>query len=262
MPGVRLRFALSVALAAAAAFATASAVRAAHPRAIDEHVGNVDFPTSCSAQAQPSLDKGLALLHSFQYSESERSFGDAAASDPQCSMAYWGKAMSHYHQLWEFPDAAQIIEGRKDVEQAQKAGAQTPRERAYIAAAAAFYRDDSKLSHTDRTRAYSNAMQKLYADNPKDVEAGAFYALSLVSLAEDGVEELANRRKAIAILNPLFAEHPNNPGLPHYLIHAADVPELADQGLPGARTPRSRPIPRTPRTCRRIFSAGSACGRN
>src|ERR1700685_1893837 len=181
--------------------------RAAHGP--DEHVGNVNFPTSCSPQAQPALDKGLALLHSFQYQESGQAFTDAAQRDGQCAMAYWGKAMALYHQLWEVPDAATIVEGRNDVEQARRPGAQPPREREYVAAAAAFYRDDPKLTHTDRAQAYSTAMQTLYADNPKDVEAGAFYALSLVALAQDGVDDLANRRKAIAILNPLLQQQPN-----------------------------------------------------
>ena len=198
-------------------------------------VGKVNFPNSCSPEVQQALEKGLALLHSFQYEESGQSFGDAAQRDGQCAMAYWGKAMSLYHQLWEFPSASTLVEGRKDVEQAQKPAAQTPREREYIAAAAAFYQDDPKLTHTDRTQAYSTAMQKLYSDNPTDVEAGAFYALSLVALAEDGVDDLANRRKAIAILNPLFEQQPNNPGVAHYLIHAADTPELAREGLPAAR---------------------------
>src|SRR5277367_1163231 len=207
--------------------------RAAHSPA--PQVGTVNFPNSCSPEVQPAIEKGLALLHSFQYQESGQAFTDAAQRDGQCAMAYWGKAMALYHQLWEFPSAATLVEGRKDIEQAQKAGAQTPREREYIAAAAAFYEDDPKLSHTDRTQAYSTAMQKLYSDNPQDVEAGAFYALSLVALAGDGVDDLANRRKAIAILNPLFAEQPNNPGVAHYLIHACDTPELASEGLPAAR---------------------------
>jgi hypothetical protein len=201
----------------------------------EEHVGNVNFPTSCSPQVQPSLEKGLALLHSFQYQESAAAFSDAAQHDGQCAMAYWGQAMALYHQLWDFPDAATLAEGRKDVELARKPAAQTPREREYVAAAAAFYQDDSKLSHTDREQAYSAAMQKLFSDNPKDVEAGALYALSLVALAQEGVDELPNRKKAIAILNPLFAEQPNNPGVAHYLIHASDTPELANEGLPAAR---------------------------
>jgi hypothetical protein len=198
-------------------------------------VGTVNFPNSCSPEVQGTIAKGLALLHSFQYEESGQAFSDAAQRDGQCAMAYWGKAMALYHQLWEFPNAATLVEGRQDVEQAQKPSAQTPREREYIAAAGAFYQDDPKLTHTDRTQAYSTAMQKLYSDNPKDVEAGAFYALSLVALAQDGVDDLANRGKAIAILNPLFEQRPNNPGVAHYLIHASDVPELAQQGLPAAR---------------------------
>ncbi|HXA77999.1 MAG TPA: hypothetical protein VNV41_12785 [Candidatus Acidoferrales bacterium] len=198
-------------------------------------VGKVNFPNSCSPQVQPAIEKGLALLHSFQYEESGQTFSDAAERDGQCAVAYWGKAMSLYRQLWEFPSAATLVEGRKDVEQAQKSAAQTPREREYIAAAAAFYQDDPKLTHTDRTQAYSTAMERLYRDNPTDVEAGAFYALSLVALAEDGVDDLANRKKAIAILNPLFEQQPNNPGVAHYLIHASDTPELAREGLPAAR---------------------------
>jgi hypothetical protein len=232
---IRTTFALLPVLSALLATGPAVYARPHAAHGPDEHVGSVNFPNSCSPQAQAALDKGLALLHSFQYQESGQAFGDAAKQDGQCAIAYWGKAMALDHQLWDFPSVATLAEGRKDIEQAQKAGARSGREREYIAAAAAFYQDDPKLSHTDRVQAYSTAMQKLYSDNPKDVEAGAFYALSLVALAEDGVDDLANRRKAIAILNPLFAQQPNNPGVAHYLIHAADVPELASEGLPAAR---------------------------
>jgi tetratricopeptide (TPR) repeat protein len=203
--------------------------------ALGPQVGNVDFPNSCSAEVQGTIEKGLALLHSFQYEESAQTFEEVAQRDGQCAIAYWGKAMAHYHQLWEFPDVATLVEGRKDVEQAQNSGALTPREREYVAAAAAFFQDDPKLTHIDRTQAYSKAMQKLYSDNPQDVDAGAFYALSLVALAQDGVDDLANRRKAIGILNPLFERQPKNPGVAHYLIHACDTPELAREGLPAAR---------------------------
>ncbi|HEY6443596.1 MAG TPA: hypothetical protein VIY66_09675 [Candidatus Acidoferrales bacterium] len=212
---------------------TAAPSHAAHGQS--RGVGKVNFPTSCSAEAQASLEKGLALLHSFQYEESGQAFSEAVQRDGQCAMAYWGKAMALDHQLWDFPTPSTLAEGRKDIEHAQKLGPQTPREREYIAAAFTFYQDNPKLTHTARVQAYSTAMQKLHADNPQDVEAAAFYALSLVTLAQDGVDELANRRKAIAILNPLFEQQPNDPGLAHYLIHASDVPELAPEGLPAAR---------------------------
>lgn len=200
-----------------------------------EQLGSVSFPNSCKAEAQPALVKGLALLHSFQYQESERTFKAAAEADANCAMAQWGKAMALYHQLWDFPQKRTLNEGLESVEQAQKLGAPTARERGYIAAAAAFYQGDTKLSHVQRTTAYSEALAQLHLQAPEDVEASAFYALSLVALADEDVDVMANRRKAMAILKPLFKEHPDNPGVAHYLIHAADRPELASEGLAAAR---------------------------
>ena len=83
--------------------------------------------------------------------------------------------------------------------------------------------------------AYSSAMEKLYREHPEDNEAGELYALSLIAMAQMGVDDLANRKKAVAILNPIFAKYPDNPGAAHYLIHATDVRELAPEGLAAAR---------------------------
>jgi len=200
-----------------------------------EQLGRVDFPNSCRAEAQPALLKGVALLHSFQYRESESAFKAAADLDGNCAIAHWGAAMALYHQLWDFPGKRTLKEGLESVEQAQKLAAPTPRERAYIAAAAAFYEDDAKLSHVQRTTAYSHALAQLHSQAPGDVEASAFYALSLVALADENVDDMANRKKAMAILEPLFKQHPDNPGVAHYLIHASDKPELASAGLAAAR---------------------------
>jgi len=200
-----------------------------------EQLGHVDFPNSCKAEAQPALLKGLALLHSFQYMESESAFKAGVDLDTNCAMAHWGAAMALYHQLWDFPGRRTLKEGLESVEAAQKLGAPTPRERAYIAAAAAFYQDDEKLSHTQRTTAYSEALAQLHSGAPTDVEASAFYALSLVALADEDVDVTANRKKAIAILEPLFQKHPDNPGVAHYLIHATDKPQFAAEGLAAAR---------------------------
>jgi hypothetical protein len=200
-----------------------------------EQLGHVDFPNSCKAEAQPALLKGLALLHSFQYRESESAFKAATDLDANCAMAHWGAAMALYHQLWDFPGKRTLQEGLENVDQAQKLGAPTPRERGYIAAAAAFYQDDEKLSHVARTTAYSEALAQLHSGAPGDVEASAFYALSLVALADEDVDDTANRKKAIAILEPLFQQHPDNPGVAHYLIHATDKPQLAREGLAAAR---------------------------
>ncbi|HEU5334816.1 MAG TPA: hypothetical protein VFU27_02570 [Terriglobales bacterium] len=198
-------------------------------------LGTVDFPSSCTPAAQKTVQQGVALLHSFQYQQVEQAFTEAAKQDPHCAIAYWGKAMGLYHQLWDFPSDTTLHEGWQDVRQAEKLGAVTERERAYIAAAAAFYQDNAKLSHLQRRQAYAKAMAQLHAKSPQDDEGAAFYALSLVALAQDGDNEMANRKQAILILQPLFHKHPDNPGMAHYLIHATDTPQLASQGLEAAR---------------------------
>jgi tetratricopeptide (TPR) repeat protein len=200
-----------------------------------DQLGRVNFPTSCDPHAQPALEKGLALLHSFQYTQALETFRGAANQDPKCAMADWGKAMAHYHQLWDFPQPRTLKEGLEDIRQAQQLNAPTERERGYIAAAAAFYQDDATLTQEQRATAYSAAMAKLHQQAPQDVEAAELYALSLVALAEQDVDARANRVAAMAILKPIFEQQPNSPGAAHYLIHAADTPEFAAQGLAAAR---------------------------
>ncbi len=204
------------------------------PPAHSDQLGKVNFPTSCSAAVQPTIEKAVALLHSFQYQESEQTFADAATREPKCAMAHWGKAMALYHQLWDFPDDKTLKEGRKDVDQARKQHNITWREQGFLDAVAAFFQKH-KLSHADRTRAYSSSLEKFFAANPGDAEIGSFYALSLVSLADEDVDTMANLKKAISILDPLLKQYPDHPGVAHYLIHAADRPELAAQGLEAAR---------------------------
>jgi Tetratricopeptide repeat len=184
---------------------------------------------------QAEFNQAIAWLHSFEFEESERAFREVTSRDPHCAMAHWGIAMSLWHPLWEHPDAATIAQGWEEVQKAESLKAPTAREREYIAAIAAFYRDGDHLSHEKRAQAYSQAMEKVYQDNPQDREAAAFYALSLIASEPEPDPNWNQRRKAIAILKKLFQEEPNHPGAAHYLIHACDVPELAPEGLEAAR---------------------------
>jgi len=199
-------------------------------------LGQVNFRTSCAANAQPLIETGVALLHSFQYQQAGQSFSEALKRDPHCAMAHWGQAMSRYEQLWEFPSAKTLQQGAEEIKRAEAMGAATPRERGYLAAARAFYLGDATLGETERLKAYSAALAALRQLAPEDVNATAFYALSLVALAEQQeVDVQANLKAAIAILDPLGHAAPLNPGPAHYLIHATDRPEFAAQGLEAAR---------------------------
>src|SRR5437773_9805938 len=83
-----------------------------------DQLGKVNFPTSCAAEVQATIEKGVALLHSFQYTESEQTFADAVTREPKCAVAYWGKAMALFHQLWDVPDDNTRKEGRSAIEKA------------------------------------------------------------------------------------------------------------------------------------------------
>src|SRR5438067_1362420 len=110
-----------------------------------EHLGSVKFPTSCAPEAQKTMERGVALLHSFGYAQAEQAFTKASQQDSKCAIACWGKAMALYHQLWDFPKTETLQEGRADVQQAQRLASVAPRARAYIKAAAAFYQDNAHV---------------------------------------------------------------------------------------------------------------------
>jgi tetratricopeptide (TPR) repeat protein len=150
-------------------------------------------------------------------------------------MGYWGIAMSLYHPVWAPPTPADLKKGTAAVEKARSAAAKTQRERDYIAAIEAFYKDSDKVAHRERTLAWRKAMQQLSARYPEDPEASIFFALALLGTAPATDRTYANQRQAAAILNRLLPEQPGHPGIAHYLIHCYDSPQLAILALPAAR---------------------------
>ncbi len=207
----------------------------AHHHDANEQLGKVSFAISCAPDSQRPFERGVALLHSFGYEEAEAQFVEITQKDPACAMAHWGIAMSLFHQIWERPQAASLKRGSDEIEKAQKIGAKTERERGYISALAVFYHDYATQDHQKRAEAYSDAMGKLYQQYPADIEAGAFYGLSLLAAAPPGDTSHTNERKAVEVLNQLFQQQPDHPGLAHYIIHACDSPQMAPMGLDAAR---------------------------
>ena len=143
--------------------------------------------------------------------------------------------MTYYHPIWQAPGPADLKAGTASVEKARLVGAKTQRERDYIAAIDTFYRDADKVDHRTRALAYEKAMDQLQARYPDDHEAAIFHALALLAIAPPTDKTYVNQRKAGAILEPLFLEQPEHPGIAHYIIHAYDYPPLADRALDAAR---------------------------
>ncbi|HEU4625175.1 MAG TPA: hypothetical protein VFS52_10455 [Steroidobacteraceae bacterium] len=222
---------------AALAFASSSsgAEGEHHSHAAPEKLGSVSFPTSCAPAVQPGFDRAVALLHSFSYSVSEQAFRDVADRDPNCAMAYWGLAMTHYHQLWEVPAGEELRTGAELIRKAGEARSVTPRERGFIEAVATYYRDPEHASPAVRAERYTNAMSAVARENTTDMESQIFYALALIATASPTDQTHAKQKQALTILEPLYRSHPQHPGLAHYVIHATDSTELASRGLAAAR---------------------------
>ena len=199
-----------------------------------ETLGSVHFPISCSPTAQADFQRAVALLHSFWYEEALKAFTAITSAEPTCAMGYWGMAMSVYYPLWAPPSAAMLSKGAAAIEKARGLTT-TPREKDYIGAIAAFYTDADKLDHRARAAAYEKAMAQVHARYPDDREAAVFYALALDATAAPTDKTYGNQKKAAAILEKVYAEQPNHPGVAHYLIHSYDYPPLAGQGLVAAR---------------------------
>jgi tetratricopeptide (TPR) repeat protein len=195
----------------------------------------VHFSISCNARVQQPFNRAVALLHSFWFQEANKGFVSVTEIDPDCAMGYWGIAMSLWYPLWEHPSEATLKQGSAAVAKAKAVGAKTEREKDYIAAIEAFYKDADKLDHRTRALAYEKAMEQVYLRHPKDREAAVFYALALNATALPTDKTYANQKKAGAILEKVFAEEPDHPGVAHYIIHSYDCPPLASQALPAAR---------------------------
>ena len=201
-----------------------------------EKLGKVSFQTSCSPQAHATFTRGLTLLHSFEYPQAEAAFNEAATTDPTCSIAYWGTAMSLYHPLWAPPSKAELERAHAALAKAEATPAKSDRERDYVAAVAAYYRDSDRLDHKTRALAYNAAMAALHKRYPADREAAIFYALSQIAAGtQDNDPNFSREKEAAVILDGALKEEPDHPGVTHYLIHGFDYPALADLAVPAAR---------------------------
>jgi hypothetical protein len=218
-------------------FIVARGMTQEHQHGDGEKLGEVHFATSCNEPAQIVFNRAVALLHSFQFNRAIEGFNAVLQEDPTCAIAYWGIALSD----WSNPfapgqkDKGQLQLGRQSAERGKELGAKTDHERAYLAAVGKLYGDFESTPQQVRLLAYRDAMGEVAAKYPEDHEAQIFYALALAVAEDPGDKTYADRLKAGTILEKLFAEEPTHPGLAHYIIHAYDVPALAERALIAAR---------------------------
>src|SRR5580765_2938813 len=208
-----------------------------HQHGNGEKLGTVRFATSCNEAAQKEFNRAVALLHSFQFSRAIDGFHAVLGKDTACGIAYWGIALSDWSNPFApgMKEKNQLQAGRESAERGKTVGAKTERERAYVAAVGKLYSDYESTPQRARLIAYRDSMAEVAAKYAGDHEAQIFYALAIAASEDPADKTYAGRLKAGAILETLFEEEPEHPGLAHYIIHTYDVPALAGRALVAAR---------------------------
>jgi len=197
--------------------------------------GKVDWALSCSYETRDDFNLAISLLHSFEHDEAQKVFAKVIDNDPNCSMAYWGVAMCKFYSLWRPPTNTQFKEGESAIKIARSILNKSEKETDYINAVSELYNNWAEIKHYTRMNNYATEMGKIYHKYPDDKEAAIFYSYALVAAANHTDKTYKNQLKAASILENLFIEEPNHPGITHYIIHSFDYPGLANKALDAAR---------------------------
>jgi tetratricopeptide (TPR) repeat protein len=197
-------------------------------------LGKIDFPTSGSADAQKHFIEGVLLLHSFEYARARKAFAEASRIDPNFALAYWGEAMTYDHPIWGEYDrtgAIGVLNRLAPTAAERRAKAPTEREKMYLDAVEKLFGEEGQPKVA---AIYSAAMETITKRFPDDVEAQAFYSLSILGLTST-TRNTENYMKAAAVAEGVYRQNPLHPGALHYLIHSYDDPTHAPLGLRAAR---------------------------
>lgn len=195
-------------------------------------LGTVDFPITCSEQAQVEFNRAVALLHHMTYPQAREAFQRVATTDLRCAMAHWGIAMTLFQPLWPTrPRPEALQRGWEAVQKAKARQPPTERERLFVATAEAFFLEPASSDYWLRIRRWEQVTERVYASFPDDPEAAAFYALAHLATAPSDTISRAHSDRAAAILLRLYERNPDHPGAMPYLVHANDVPGRERESL-------------------------------
>lgn len=240
-PGLAL---MAVALSAACAGpVVALQDRVALPRSFDEamplyEVGLGPFSrpiTTRSAEAQAFFDQGIQFLYAFTPQDAARSFREASKLDPDCAMCWFGEAWAWGPYLNGDMGADDAPRAFAAIQQARKLAATSgsPVERALIEAMAVRYmRRHDPVERERLDTLYANAIGRVYARFPDDLDAGTLYAEALMLIEpRRGTWDLESPsvQHIHHVLEELLAKDMTHPGACHLYIHATESTTRPDK---------------------------------
>jgi len=203
-------------------------------------IGDLHHPVSTrSESAQYFFDQGLRLTYAFNHQEALRSFKEAARQDPDCAMAYWGWALVLGPNLNLPMSADAAAQAHEAVQMAiARRGKASDREKAYIDALSKRYTADPRADRNTLDAAYAEAMGRLHARYPDDLDAATLYAAALMNVSpwnywtRDG-KPRPGTPTILRVLEGVMQKNPKHIGALHYYIHAVESVD-ADRGLQAA----------------------------
>jgi tetratricopeptide (TPR) repeat protein len=218
--------------------AVAQEKAAQHTAHKHEVLGTVNFKNSGNQAAQAEFQRGVALLHSFEYEDAAAAFERAQRADPTLAVAYWLQALTYSRVVWGYENLERsraVLARLAPTPEARLAKAGTAYERAFGAAVEAFYQDTALRT---RAQAFADALLALVRAYPEDQEANTFAALgNMLAWFESPPAERARYNDAVREhALRVFRMNPQHPGAAHYLIHFVDMnPTQAQHALEFAR---------------------------
>src|SRR5258706_6086464 len=200
----------------------------------EEGLGRARMEISCAPAVAAKFDRALALLHNFWYRRALEGFQQVSNVDPECAIAYWGAAMTYNHPFWDAPSSADETAAWGLVQKGLAAKKASSRDKLYLVAVAALFKDAGAGPKAARDEGYRDAMAAAYASFPED-ETKLFYGLAILGAIKEGTKGFERKTQAAKLFEDVYAHSPDHPGVLHYLIHLYDDPAHAEIGLEAAR---------------------------
>jgi hypothetical protein len=198
-------------------------------------IGNVHIKITATPEAQIWFDQGLNLYHDFWDYESVRAFEQGVRVDPQCAMCNWGL----YLALTFRRSATKQFADQALAKAASLKGRASKAERLYIEATQAEHdadqNNDGKKGRgkTDESKDVQ-LWRKLVKTAPHDTQARIFLAEALMEGYDDEGNPKAGTKEALAILQGVLMDEPENSAANHYWIHAVEASPKPEQALHSA----------------------------
>ena len=196
--------------------------------------------TTSSDEAQRYFDQGLTLAYGFNHLEAERSFREAARLDPNCAMCLWGAALVLGPNINDpIPTPEREEAAYQTLQDALKlADGATDKERAMLDALAFRYAETPPEDRSSLNLAYADAMRKVAARFPDDIEVQTLFAESAMDTMPwaywtEGGKPKPLTKEVFATLDAVLEREPNHAGANHFYIHAVEQ-EHPERGITAA----------------------------